>query len=67
MASEEERKMAVQKLMSRRQQQMLKRWLRHAKNLSDTEEEVVHICEPETGKGLSDDEDMRSLGDLIDC
>jgi hypothetical protein len=60
-------KWPVQKLMSRRQQQMLKRWLRHAKNLSDTEEEVVHICEPETGKSLSDNEDKRSVDDLKDC
>jgi hypothetical protein len=28
---------------------------------------VVHICEPETGKSLSDDEDKRSVDDLKDC
>jgi formyltetrahydrofolate synthetase len=54
----------VQKLMSRRQKQMLKRWPRHAKNISDTEEEVVHICELETEKSLSDNEDKRSVDDL---
>jgi hypothetical protein len=27
---------------------------------------VVHICEPETGKSLSDDEDKRSMDDLKD-
>jgi hypothetical protein len=43
----------------------LRRWLREIKNLSDTEEEVVYICEPEVGKSLSDEEG-RSSEDLID-
>jgi len=28
-------------------------------------EEMVHICEPETGKSLSDDEEKRSVKDII--
>jgi hypothetical protein len=37
-----------------------------AKGLSDIEEEVVYISEPETGETLSDEEE-RSSRDLIDC
>jgi hypothetical protein len=44
---------------------VLRRWLRHAKNLSATEEEVVYICEPEVGRNLSDEEE-RLVEDLID-
>jgi hypothetical protein len=43
---------------------MVRRWLRHAKNLSDTEEEQIHICEPEIGRHLSDEE-VRLDEDLI--
>jgi hypothetical protein len=46
-AHEEEGEVAVKILLARGQQQLLKRWLRHAENLSDTEEEMIHICEPE--------------------
>jgi hypothetical protein len=59
-------KWPVQKLLARGQQQVLKRWLRHAENLSDTEEELVFICEPEFGKTLSDEEG-RSVKGLINC
>jgi hypothetical protein len=45
----------------------MRRWLRHAENLSDTEEELIHICEPETGRNLSDEEEKRSDEDLINC
>jgi hypothetical protein len=38
----------IQKLLARRQQQQLRRWLREDETLSDTEE-MVCICEPETG------------------
>jgi hypothetical protein len=44
---------------------VLRRWLRHVESLRDTEE-VVHICELETGKNLSDDEHKRSMVDLKD-
>jgi hypothetical protein len=57
----------VQKLMARRQQQMLRRWLRHAENLSNTGRKVIYICEPEVGKILSDDEEERLDKDLINC
>jgi hypothetical protein len=36
------------------------------KSLRD-EEEMVHACEPEAGRNLSDDEEERSSRDLIDC
>jgi hypothetical protein len=28
---------------------------------------VVHICEPEIGRNLSDEEEVRSVKDLINC
>jgi hypothetical protein len=40
--------------------------LRHVESLR-SEEEVVHICEPEAGRNLSDDEEKRSLDDLRNC
>jgi hypothetical protein len=45
---------------------VLKRWLRHDENLSDTKEEMVFICGPEFGKNLSDEEE-RSVKGLIKC
>jgi hypothetical protein len=57
----------VQKLLARKQQQELRKWLRHVETLSDTEEELIHICEPETGRNLSDEEEKRSVEDLINC
>jgi hypothetical protein len=30
------------------------------------EEEMVHACEPEAGRNLSDDEEERLSGDIID-
>jgi hypothetical protein len=45
----------------------MRRWLRHYENLSDIEEELIHICELETGRNLSDEEERRSDGDLIKC
>jgi len=35
-------------------------------NLSDMEEKMVCICEPEGGESLSDEEE-RSYEDLVDC
>jgi hypothetical protein len=57
----------VQKLLARKKQQELRRWLRELENLSDTEEELIHICEPEIGRHLSDEEEVRSDKDLINC
>jgi hypothetical protein len=68
MAFEEERvKWHVQKLLARRQQQVVRKWLRHVENLSGIEEKVIHICEPEIGRNLSDEEEMRSTRDLMNC
>jgi hypothetical protein len=52
----------VQKLLARRQQQELESWLRHVENLSDIEEEQIHICEPETGRYLGDEEGRSEEG-----
>jgi hypothetical protein len=43
----------------------LRRWLRESENLSDTEEELIHICELETRINLSDEEEKRSDEDLV--
>jgi hypothetical protein len=59
-------KWPVKKLLARRQQRLLRRWLRYVKSLRD-EEEMVHVCEPEAGRNLSDDGEERSSRDLIDC
>jgi hypothetical protein len=53
--------------VAKRQQRLLKRWLRHAESLRDDEEEMVQVCEPEVGRNLSDEDELRSLEDLIDC
>jgi hypothetical protein len=45
---------------------LLRRWLRYVKSLRDTEE-MIHTCEPEAGRNLSDDEEERLSRDLIDC
>jgi hypothetical protein len=58
-------KWPIQQLISRRQKQVLRRWLRQVKNLSDIEEEMVYICEPESGESLNDEEE-RSVEDLTD-
>jgi hypothetical protein len=40
--------------------------LRHAEDLNEIEEEVVHVCEPETGRNLNDeDEEKRRSVDPI--
>jgi hypothetical protein len=60
-------KWPVKKLMVIRQGRLLRRWLRHAENL-DKPKEMVQICEPETGRNLSDAEDeMGSEEDLKHC
>jgi hypothetical protein len=55
----------VQQLLFRRQQWILRRWLREVETLSDMEE-MVFICELEVGEKLSDKE-RRLVQDLIDC
>jgi hypothetical protein len=64
MAHENEGEVASQGVVGQKQQQRLKKWLRYAENLSDTE--LVCICEPEVGENLSDEEE-RSDSDLINC
>jgi hypothetical protein len=46
----------VHKLLARRQQQVVRKWLRHVENLSSIEEKVIHTCELEIGMNLSDEE-----------
>jgi hypothetical protein len=60
----EEARWPIQQLFSRRQQQVLRRWLRQVENLSDIEEQVC-ICKPEVGENLSDEEEKRSVRDLM--
>jgi hypothetical protein len=60
-------KWSVKRLLARGQQQLLKRWLMYVKNLIDTKEEVVYVCELEIGRHLSDEEEVRSDKDLINC
>jgi hypothetical protein len=57
-------KWPVKILLARGQQRLLRVWLRYVESLKG-EEDMVHICEPETGKSLSDDEEKRSSRDLI--
>jgi hypothetical protein len=65
MASEQEGQMACSKVVVQKKKKELRKWLRHAETLSDIEEELIHICEPETGRNLSDEEEKRSVEDLI--
>jgi hypothetical protein len=58
-------KWPVKELMIRRQQRLLKMWLRYAESLKD-EEEVVHVCEPKAGRNLSEDEEKMRSVNLID-
>jgi hypothetical protein len=59
-------KWPVKKLLARGQQRLLRMWLRYVKSLRG-EEEMVHICEPEAGRNLSDDEEKRSEKGLRNC
>jgi hypothetical protein len=56
-------KWPVKELMARRQHRLLRGWLRHVENL-DGPEEMVQICEPETGKIIDEENEMGSAGDL---
>jgi hypothetical protein len=59
-------KWPVKELMARRQRKLLRGWLRHAENL-DEPEEMVQICEPETGRILGEENEMGSAEDLKNC
>jgi hypothetical protein len=60
-------KRLVKELLSRGQRRLMRRWLRHTENLSDTHKEMVYICEPETGRNISNEEEERSDEDIIYC
>jgi hypothetical protein len=61
-------KWPVKELMARRQCRLLRGWLRYAENLNGPEEEMVQICEPETGRNLNDEEnELGSAEDLKNC
>jgi len=60
-------KCPVQKLLAKKKQQELRRWLRELEDLSEREEELIHTCELEIGRHLSDEEEVRSDEDLINC
>jgi hypothetical protein len=59
-------KLPVKQLMVIRQRRLLKGWLRYAKNLNGPEE-MVQICEPETGKILGEENELGSAEDLKNC
>jgi hypothetical protein len=61
-------KWPVKELMVRGQRRLLRKWLRYAENLKAKEEKMVHVCEPETGRGLDDFEnELGSTEDLKHC
>jgi hypothetical protein len=41
--------------------------MRQVEDLSDTKEEMVYIYEPEIGESLDDQEEERSVEDIVDC
>jgi hypothetical protein len=51
-------KWLVKDLMARRQHRLLRGWLRDVENL-DGPEEMVQICEPETGRDLKNCQEGR--------
>jgi hypothetical protein len=59
-------KWPVKILLARRQQSLLRVWLRYVEILMDIEE-MVHIFDLEDGKSLSDDEEKRSNKGLRNC
>jgi hypothetical protein len=64
-------KWPIRQLMVIRQRMLLKKWLRYAKILKATEEEMIDYCWPETRKGLDDwdgeEDKLGSFEDLKDC
>jgi hypothetical protein len=61
-------KWPVRELMVKRQQRLLRRWLRYAENLKPIEkEDMVQICELEIGEILGEENELGSYDDLIDC
>jgi hypothetical protein len=60
-------KWPVKELMVRRQRRLLKEWLRYAENLNGPKEEMVQVCELETGDILGEDNESGSAEDLKHC
>lgn len=60
-------KCIVQKLLSRKKEQELIRWMTELENLSDTKDELIHIRDPKIGRHLSDEDEVISDKDLISC
>jgi hypothetical protein len=67
MAFEEERKVACPEVVSQKATTSSEEVVEACENLSGIEEKVIHICEPEVGRNLSDEEEMRSARDLMNC
>ena len=59
-------KCPVKRLLARGQQRLLRVRLRYVENLRETKE-LIHICELEIGRHLSDEEEVRSDKNLINC
>ena len=57
-------KWPVKELMVRRKRRLLKGWMRYAENLNGPEEEMVQVCEPETGDILGEENELGSAKDL---
>jgi hypothetical protein len=60
-------KWPVKELMARRQRRLLKGRLRYDENLNGLEEEMVQMCEPETGKILGEENELGLAEDLKNC
>jgi hypothetical protein len=61
-------KWPVREMMVIRQRRLLRKWLRYVENLKATEEKMIDHYEPETGRGLDDEEDeLGSAEDLKHC
>jgi hypothetical protein len=41
--------------LAKKKKQVVRRWLRHDENLSDTEKDMVYIYEPKVGRTISDE------------
>jgi hypothetical protein len=59
-------KWPVKELVAKRQQRLLRGWMRRVEDLNEPEEEMVQACEPEAGRNISDvEKEERLLDDLI--
>jgi hypothetical protein len=58
-------KWSIKGLLARGQQKLINGWLKYIEHLSNTKEEMIHVCEPKTGRNLNTEEEKRSDEDLI--